>query len=131
MLTKDRGELVGDEGYLDAALWSRAVPIEWRFVTAYVVANDVSNAVDASRTVANQVFQTPAIDRYYTIADLKTLVAWKQLIDHDTASRPVGCAGKCDCTVRGRAPPGNKNPAEGSHDHYGDKQRNPCPTGQT
>jgi hypothetical protein len=42
--------------------------------------------VDARGTVANQVFQTPAVDSYHTIADLKTAVAWKQLIDDDTAS---------------------------------------------
>jgi hypothetical protein len=42
--------------------------------------------INASGTVARQVFQTPAVNRYYTIANLKTAAAWKQLTNHDTAS---------------------------------------------
>jgi len=78
--------LVRGQGYLDAGLWSRAVPIEWCFAPTYVVADHISHVVHAGGTVANQVFKPSTVNGHYAIADTKETVAWKQLIDHDAAS---------------------------------------------
>jgi hypothetical protein len=48
--------------------------------------DDIPHVIDPGGTVANQIFQTPAVNCYYTISDLKTAITRKQLIDDNTAS---------------------------------------------
>jgi transposase-like protein len=94
------------------------------------VEDRLDGLTDEPRPGAPRSVSDDQVDRHDAITDTQSRHTRSQLVNHDAAFRPVVCARKCDSTVRGKHPAGKQDPAERSHDHDGDKQRNPCPAGQ-